>query len=98
MAGKIADVHETTVFADHVETVLERKTRYDYMMGFFPTWKELIRRKLYMYSLIGAGLLALFYYPALSIAAFFGAAYHYERIQQRTTQLASKARHVMMGH
>lgn len=91
------DVHSSTVFADHVEPVLERTTRYNYLKGYVPLRREIIRRRIYVYSLSAIGLLALFYYPVVSAVAFFGAAYHYQRVRQWVGRLTSK-RHVMWGH
>ncbi len=90
-------IRETTVFADFNKPLVARTTRWEYMSRYFPLWKDIIRHKLYKYSLLAAAVYFLATTPFLAVPCLAGAAYFHSRIAMAATRLTS-VRKVMINH
>ena len=87
----------TTVLAESKQPFARMRTRYDYLMSYFPMWKNHLRFRtaMYMCALLGGAM--LFIEPLASPFLLAGAAYFHERMQQARTLIES-GRMVMIGN
>lgn len=77
------EIRSTTVNADVTRPFLKMNTRYNYIKGYMPFWKERHRFRAYVITLALAGIYFLFTAPILAAAAFAGAMYFWQLYDHR---------------
>ncbi len=101
MAQSIYDpqIQSTTVISEYQKPLLSRSTRWDYIKGYVPLWKEAAHFELYtmILAVIGIYFLVIQYIPVISVVCGFGAVYYHALREQRIQRMES-SRKVIWNH
>ncbi|MBI5229571.1 hypothetical protein HY991_05650 [Candidatus Micrarchaeota archaeon] len=73
------DVIPTTVVSDQYDAFQKMQTRRTYLERFIPNWRGQYQTRLYAFVCLMLGVFFFSNYPAISVLAFAGAAYFYQR-------------------
>lgn len=92
-------IQQTSVLADFGKPMLARTTRWEYVKGYIPLWKDAAHFEIYSVVLGIVALYFLFFQhiAAVAVLAAAGALYYHVLRQQRISRLES-SRKVIWSH
>jgi hypothetical protein len=92
-------IQQTSVLAEFGKPMLARTTRWDYVKGYIPLWKEAAHFEIYSIVLAIVAVYFLFFHQIMAVAvlAAAGAIYYHVLREQRISRLES-SRKVIWSH
>lgn len=94
-----AQIQQTSVLTDFQKPMMARTTRWDYVKGYIPLWKEAAHFEIYSYilTIVGVYFLVFQFIPIVAVLCAFGVMYYKILREQRISRLES-SRKVIWSH